>query len=145
MKEFLTFFAITTICSGFLLKPVSSGRILALSFFGSKSHKNAFDPLYIELARRGHQVTVIHPAKTGYSSKNIREINGPSWEETRAQIPDYPNMFELRLKNQHGKRPIDPQVGGLLAMACPVYFKMPEVQAVLKEKFDLVFVQSHLV
>lgn len=125
---------------------VDSENILVLSFFGSKSHRNAFEPLYIELAQRGHKLTVIHPVKSDYTNKNIKkEINGPNFEESNHDSSSVPNIFDLRLKNLKPRTPIHPLIIPLLQGVCANYYEMPEVQAVMKQKFALVILSSHMV
>jgi hypothetical protein len=135
----------------FLLSQViSSERILSVSFFGSRSHKNAFEPLYIELAKRGHQLTIIHPVKSGYNDKNMKEINGVGFEglkqdHSQKEAKLLPNMFEMRLQGIQILSPISSLVVQIIQQSCTTYYAMPEVKAVLKQKFAVVLISSHMV
>lgn len=53
---------------------VQSANILATMSFGSKSHSIFFNPLFHELAKRGHEVTLITPFPTGVKIPNFKEI-----------------------------------------------------------------------
>ena len=45
------------------------GKILFWSPFGSKSTKICYMPMLEELARRGHEITVVHPHKSKQATK----------------------------------------------------------------------------
>ncbi|OXA55872.1 UDP-glucuronosyltransferase 2C1 [Folsomia candida] len=149
MAKLLLILALLTLTQ---IEKVSSEKILVVAFSGSKSHKNAFEPLYIELARKGHQLTIIHPVKSGYTDKNMKEINGINFEdilekEMAAGDPNGEppiNIFDLRLKGLKIRTPINPVIIPYLQKACESYYEMEEVKAVMKQKFALVFVSSHM-
>lgn len=50
------------------------GKILFWSPFGSKSTKICYMPMLEELARRGHEITVVHPHKSKQATKGITDI-----------------------------------------------------------------------
>ena len=50
------------------------GKVLFWSPFGSKSTKICYMPMLEELARRGHEITIVHPNKAKQSTKGISEI-----------------------------------------------------------------------
>lgn len=141
---FSSILALLLICS--YVEQINSENILVVAFTGSRSHKNAFEPLYFELARRGHKLTVIHPVKSDYTDKNMKEINGPTFESMMENSSvEPPNIFNLRIQNLKIRTPINPIVVPLLSGVCAQYYEMPEVQAVMKQKFALVFLPSHMV
>jgi glucuronosyltransferase len=124
-------------------------NILALAFFASKSHKNVFDPLYIALAQRGHTLTVVSPIKSSYHPQlKMKEINGPGMEEIMQSSSNdstsLPDIFNLRSYGLNVGTPINPILIPLLTKACELYFEMAEVKALLKQKFALVFIPSHM-
>nr|AHX56944.1 UDP-glycosyltransferase 211B1 [Strigamia maritima] len=63
---FLTIF----LCSEY----IEGYKVLYLFPFASKSHKNIFDALITELARRDHEVTVISELSFSQPVKNVKEI-----------------------------------------------------------------------
>jgi len=125
---------------------VVSERILVLTFFGSKSHKNVYEPLYHELARRGHDLTIVSPVKSGYTDKNMKEINGLSMEEVMKMDTSAPppNVFNLRMSNLKIRTPLHPALISAYERGCRSYFEMPKVSALLKQKFALVLVSSFM-
>lgn len=58
-----------------VLDYVSSYKILGIFPYKAKSHYAVFDPLMVELANRGHHVTVYNTFPKDYNIKNYREIN----------------------------------------------------------------------
>lgn len=53
---------------------VQSAKILVTIAFAGKSHTIFYNPLLQELAKRGHEVTVITPFPTGAKIPNFKEI-----------------------------------------------------------------------
>src|SRR5665811_932828 len=53
---------------------VSSDKILVISFYSSKSHKLTYFRLLEELAKRGHEITIVSCIKPFKEVKNIKEI-----------------------------------------------------------------------
>jgi hypothetical protein len=54
-------------------------------------------------------------------------------------------MFDMRLQGQRVRVPISPFITSYIQMSCASYYEMPEVKTVLKQKFALVFMGSHMV
>lgn len=156
---FRIFVIFTILANNFI--GISTENILVVAFTGSQSHKNAFEPLYLELAKRGHKLTIIHPIKSNYNSENIKEIKGKTFEELEAdeklqnqenskkpkssKNSEHPNFFEMRLNGVNARTPIVPFVIPMITQACESYYQMPEVKDVLRQKFALVFIASHMV
>jgi glucuronosyltransferase len=126
---------------------VNSENILVLSFFSAKSHKNVFEPLYMALAERGHNLTVVSPIKSSYPAHlHMKEINGPDFHKV---IPNNGSsatldFFYSRTVGFRIVIPFNPTLDFYLAKQCELYYEMPEVKDLLKQKFDLVFVSSHM-
>lgn len=57
------------------LNVASSYKILGLFPFPSKSHYRVFDPLMVELANRGHNVTVYNTFPKTYTIQNYHEVD----------------------------------------------------------------------
>ena len=57
-----------------LLATGEGGKILFWSPFGSKSTKICYMPMLEELAKRGHEITVVHPHKSKQDTKGITSI-----------------------------------------------------------------------
>jgi len=147
------FSILLTLSVTFLLQAPSiySENILVVSFFASKSHKNVYEPLYIKLAERGHSLTIVSPIKTTYplpASKNIKEINGINMHEVidivNNKTNKSPDPFDLRASGIRLSTPINPFLIPYFEKTCELYYAMPEVKALLKQKFALVIISSHM-
>jgi glucuronosyltransferase len=135
---------------------VNSENILVLSFFSAKSHKLIFEPLYMALAERGHNLTVVSPIKSSYPAHlHMREINGPDVHQVMPLLTKNgsllmslskapPDFFYSRATGFRIVAPINPTLIPYLAKQCELYYEMAEVKDLLKQKFDLVFVSSHM-
>ncbi len=74
--SFCVFKILVVICSLFLYSNhVNCYNILGLFPYPGKSHYMIFEPLMVELARRGHNVTSYNTFPKSYSTANYREIN----------------------------------------------------------------------
>lgn len=121
-----------------VIQLTSSARIAVLLFFCSKSMKNAFDPLLIELANRGHQLTVVSPIPSVYNNTNIRMINGPNFKDF---ITSFENFFEVRSRREV----IFPtRLFPFTEQICRAHYELPEVEALRHEEFDLVITNGLL-
>jgi len=71
---------------------VTSYKVLIMMAFASKSHKNVFDPVAEELAKRGNEVTVMSPLKTSKQVKGVTEYylkeNGENFDKTNMSFFD---------------------------------------------------------
>ncbi|ETN65288.1 UDP-glucuronosyltransferase 2C1 [Anopheles darlingi] len=114
----------------------SGYRILGFNTSPSRSHVIVQDALMKELARRGHQVTMISPYKESESVPNYRKITIPieSWSKDFGS-----KMFT----NSNSKLEMFKSMPLMLKAASAAVnntIRSPEVQRVLREKegFDLV-------
>ena len=60
--------------SSLLMATCEGGKIMFWMPVGSKSMKITYMPMLEELAKRGHEITVVHPHKSKQSAKGIIEI-----------------------------------------------------------------------
>lgn len=77
---------------------VEGARILIASPLGTKSHKNTYIALTKELAKRGHEVTVI----CNYHTESFRNIEGISeivMEHLQTDLSMFPPQFEMAMGN----------------------------------------------
>jgi glucuronosyltransferase len=120
------------------VKNVEGAKILAISLMSSKSHKITYEPLLRELARRGHEVTALSPIPSK-DDKNFKNIITIDYEKTNGTGP---NFFEMKLKMPAWVEAVfNPffMIAKMLHTRCLECYKLPQVQQVLKEKWDLVF------
>jgi len=116
--------------------PVSSERILVLAFFSSQSHKITYMKLLEELASRGHEIAVISSQKPLKQVPNIKEIFTFDFEESMGG-----NFDQMKMKEEG--RQLNPfAIMPHTIATCEKIYQMPEVQAVMKESFDLIFMQA---
>jgi glucuronosyltransferase len=110
----------------------NGARILAASFMSSKSHMIAYEPLLEELAKRGHEVTVLSPILSKSNSTNPRQILTFDMDLFLEHMPD---MFDMKLKGetQNPFVMID-----AFDQFCRKTYALPQVMALLDEKFDLI-------
>ncbi|CAL8084392.1 unnamed protein product [Orchesella dallaii] len=114
----------------------NSANILVLSFFSTKSHKLTYLPLIEELGKRGHNVTMVSPVKAMKAMTNVHEIYTIDVDST-LKSSNF-NGFEMKEKGQ----PINPaMMMGMIKDVCEKTYELPPVTSLLKQKFDLVFIQ----
>ena len=115
-----------------LVQPGKSAKILSVVFFSSKSHKITYDLLLRELANRGHEVTVLSPVPSKSNRTNPREILTLDIDAFMATGPD---MYDLKMKGET----MNPfTMIDTFSDLCRKSYALPQVQELLKEKFDLV-------
>lgn len=120
------------------MQNVESAKILSFSFMSSKSHKITYEPLLRELARRGHQVTVLSPIST---KNETNFVNIPT-VDPEVVFRGVPNFFEM-------KQSMSPIISAifnpflmmknLLDPVCNIGYDLPIIKKVLEEKWDLIF------
>ncbi len=120
------------------IESVDGAKILSFSFMSSKSHKITYEPLLRELARRGHQVTVLSPL----SSKNETNFVNIPTVDPAVVFSSVPNFFEM-------KQSMSPLVAAifnpflmmrdLMTPVCELGYALPIINKVLEEKWDLIF------
>ncbi|CAG7662319.1 unnamed protein product, partial [Allacma fusca] len=77
--------------SPFLVEEAGSAKILNIAFMSTKSHKITYEPLLRELAKKGHEITIVNP-NPGKAEKNIRYVQTIDPEQLWKTMP---NMFEM--------------------------------------------------
>ncbi|XP_046972747.1 UDP-glycosyltransferase UGT5-like [Vanessa cardui] len=120
---------------------IKTAKILGVFPVPSVSHQDVFRPLMLELARRGHEVTMIttNPAfKKGQTPQNFTEINVHDISYERWGV------FFADKGNEKDRSQLFYYISELLLDLFAVQLKSPEVQNLIRsdEKFDLVFVES---
>ncbi|CAG7709878.1 unnamed protein product, partial [Allacma fusca] len=126
------------IISPFLVEEAGSAKILNIAFMSTKSHKITYEPLLRELAKKGHEITIVNP-NPGKAEKNIRYVQTIDPEQLWKTMP---NMFEMKLNMPAILNLIqNPYIfmGKRSKHICEESFKLPQVRQILEEKFDLVF------
>jgi len=117
--------------------PVSSERILVLAFMASKSHKITYMKLLEELASRGHELIVVSSQKPLKEVPNIKEIYTFDYEE---EIMG--GHFDQMKMKEEGRQLNPFAIMPHTIAACEKTYQMPEIQALMKESFDLIFMQA---
>lgn len=132
---------ITALILSFSLIQNDAAKILAVFPLASISHQVVFRPLTQELARRGHDVTVITPDPAfpkGGTPPNLTEID--------VHDISYKKWEELYKITSSGKSDLLTQMRGAFFMINDIFemqLKVKEVQNLIKnEKFDLLFLEA---
>ena len=141
MGKINTNIILTVALAALLILPqqeINSARILSVAFMSSRSHKITYEPLLYELAARGHDLTIVAPFISGKPRKNVREILTIDFEKYAESIK-VPNMFEMK---ERGEQLTPIQMADIFADVCIKTYDLPHVQALLKEKFDLIIMPA---
>lgn len=138
MKFLYAVLSCVCVLSSFQIENVQSAKILSFSFMSSKSHKITYEPLLRELARRGHQVTVLSPIST---KNETNFVNIPTVDPEEL-FKNAPNFFEMKMSLS----PIvaaffNPflMMANMLVPVCNLGYDLPIINKVLEEKWDLIF------
>ncbi|XP_066971029.1 UDP-glycosyltransferase UGT5-like [Macrobrachium rosenbergii] len=120
-------------CSVTVIRESNAYDVLFIAAIGSKSHQNFYKPIAEELAKSGHQVTLVTPFPSKVVKDNIREVVVP---EGNAGLVDV-NHFEGSFF---------PSIGGVFQYldACGKTLAYKEVQELSKEKYDIVLLSNFL-
>jgi glucuronosyltransferase len=135
--NFLALPGLFFLLSSFQVEKVDSAKILSIAFFSTKSHKITYEPLLRELAKRGHEVTMVNP-NPGKDGKNFKYIETTDPEKVLGQF----NIFDMKLKMPAiATAYMNPYLflGGIVKDLCGESLMLPQVQQLLNQKFDLVF------
>lgn len=125
----------------FVFVGCESSNILGVFILPLKSHHIVFRPLMLELARRGHDVTVIttDPAyPKGQSPQNLTEI------DLHEISYKYWNNFFAQIGSEKDSKVYFKKVYNLILNLITTQLNTPEVQDLLKKKkvFDLIFTET---
>src|SRR5436190_1732864 len=82
---------------GCLIGETTGAKILSISFMSSKSHKIVYEPLLLELAQRGHEVTIVSPIKSDKKMKNLRLIEAIDLDSLGKEANLLSNLFEKKI------------------------------------------------
>ena len=121
---------------------VETANILFLSFSSSRSHQNVYEPLLLQLANRGHNVTLVSPIPAGGTHQNFRQIVTPNIEShldhhaqavfTRQQSP-LKSLLALPTPFLNGEKYMS---------ICRAAYNDSRVMNLQNEQFDLVFLKN---
>jgi len=118
---------------GSFLPSVDSANILYVAFISVESHKITYEPLLEALAARGHQVTELSPHASSRHVPNLTRILTMDVKELLDKHnPDY-RLLEKKPGYDNPRRPSD-----LIGLGCNLTYDLPQVQAVLQQRYDLV-------
>lgn len=140
MLKFLNFVLLSTFVSC-LFQHASSSRILVGAPFGTKSHKNVYVPLVKELAKRGHQLTVI----TNYATQEFSQVDSIHEiviEELVIDSSQFGNMFDMAISPMKKLGLMFTMMSSMFSfppMIAEKAYSHPEVkQLIATARFDLV-------
>lgn len=114
-----------------LASSVSGAKILCLFGIAGKSHTHVFNALTTELARKGHELTVVTPFPIKDPLKRYIQIDAPITREAIKYF-DMSSKMNVFLKIY--------TMFDYMINICPSILNTPEVQDLKDKKFDLVFV-----
>jgi glucuronosyltransferase len=115
-----------------LIPPTVNGaRILVLLGFSGKSHNHGIGEVTSELARKGHEITMVSPFAMKDPPGKYQVIDMPI---TRKLLESFDLMG---MKNQSMFQKFK-FFWSMCADNCPNMLKLPEIRDLLKKKFDLV-------
>ena len=102
-----------------------------------------YEPLLIELANRGHQVTVVNPYKSQRVEpiKNYREVTGV---EFIVEGSNSIKFFELKINATVAPENPFLFLQPTIQARCPMFWELDEIQKLLKQKFDLILMENFM-
>ncbi|XP_059480751.1 UDP-glycosyltransferase UGT5-like isoform X2 [Neocloeon triangulifer] len=113
----------------------AAAKILGYFGFSSKSHNNFFNALTVELANRGHELTVVTAYPMKETPKNYRQIDA----KVAREIFGAHNVVEASTEG-FWTRVSKWRESAEFFFICSKTLKIPEVEALKNEKFDLLLV-----
>uniref|UniRef100_A0A2A4IU38 UDP-glycosyltransferase n=1 Tax=Heliothis virescens TaxID=7102 RepID=A0A2A4IU38_HELVI len=133
----------------FAIQNVQSANILGIFPHVGKSHFLAFEPLLKDLARRGHQVTVVsffpqNDPPANYTDVSLRKIAEVRKEAVNLQVFEKSN----KLMNSLGLKMFLTQIfafrplSDLALNVCSGLVKFPPLAQVLQKHYDVVLVEN---
>lgn len=121
-------------------------RILSVFLISGRSNMNYFDPIHLELAKKGHQVTVITPTPSLVKHENIQEFPGLDFSAMVQGMVGRGNFFEMRLAGERMGTPFF-SMASQFAENCHRFHELPVVKQVIGGKlgdFDLVMTMAFM-
>lgn len=122
----MTLFKWTWIILAFFVGHICSYNILIMLPFGSRSHKNALDPIAEVLGQRGHQVTLMAPLAETKEMKGVKNVHLKIVEGIMSNPPSF---FEMGAMD--GSAFLDKMVI-FTRDICNATYQEPEVQSIIK-------------
>ncbi|CAL8116945.1 unnamed protein product [Orchesella dallaii] len=123
-------------------------RILTLLLVAGRSNMNYFDPIHYELAKKGHQITVISPTPGLVKHPNIKELPGLDFSKMVQGMIKEETFFEMRLA---GERMASPFLIEKFTRDCDAFHQLPSIQKIIKDQenkaenqFDLVMTMAFM-
>jgi hypothetical protein len=116
-----------------VMTTASGAKILCMFGVSGKSHNNVFTALTTELAKKGHELTVVTPFPIKNPPGIYKQIDANDTRETMKKFYTFSNT------QGHVFQKLSIVIE-LLGEVCPKILQMPEIQKLKDEKFDLVFV-----
>ncbi|XP_066971028.1 UDP-glycosyltransferase UGT5-like [Macrobrachium rosenbergii] len=122
---------ITLMCSVTVIQESNAYNVLFVGAIGSKSHQNFYKPIVEELAKSGHQVTLVTPFPSKGVKNNIREV-----------VVTEGNVGLMNLN--HFEASFVPGVGRFVHYleACEKTLAHKEVQELSREKYDVILLSN---
>ncbi|CAL8090891.1 unnamed protein product [Orchesella dallaii] len=123
-------------------KAVESYKILTLLYLCNGSMRNLFDPILLELAKKGNNVTVIASSPGTVKHENIQELEGLDIKTMIKSLPN-PDFIDMRLKHT----PINVwYLRDKWTSDCDKFYNVPAVKNILNsnDKYDLIFLNSYM-
>ncbi|ODN00424.1 UDP-glucuronosyltransferase 2B23 [Orchesella cincta] len=140
MKNLTGILTVLLLSTSLLLDKANGDKILAVTFFSSKSHKLTYMPLFEELGKRGHEITYLNPIKSIKTIKNVKEILTLDWDEVEKKIMTE-KKFDLFEDKANNKMMNPFLMIDWFQDLCRDSYDLPIIQEILKESYDLIFVQ----
>ncbi|XP_045506848.1 UDP-glucosyltransferase 2-like [Colias croceus] len=124
-----------------IISITNAARILAVFPTPAISHQAAFRPLTHELARRGHDVTVVTPNPAfpkGQAPANLTEIDVHFSSDGSAE------EFAMPQGDKNECIRMMPIIFQSVTVLFEMQWKIPEAKKLLDQKFDLIIVEEHI-
>ncbi|CAG4992073.1 unnamed protein product [Colias eurytheme] len=124
-----------------IISITNAARILAVFPTPSISHQVAFRPLTHELARRGHDVTVITPDPAfpkGQAPTNLTEI------DVHFSYDFFAGIFDMHQGDKGGLIRQIQEIFESLTTIFEKQLQVPESKKLFDQKFDLIIMEAHV-
>lgn len=124
----------------------SAYQILTIFLISGRSNMNYFDSIHLELAKKGHQITVISPTPSLVTHENIKEIPGLDFSKLVTGMMTKPNFFENRLSGDRMSTPFY-TMATKFGQDCDLFHQLPQVQQLIQKgsgQYDLVMTMAFM-